>query len=308
MNTRKWIILCLFVLVLIVALSSAYFVSRQKFLDNTAASETSLQAAATPAPAATEEPLPPLVAFAAPGADAAFRAAIASLPGIELIDTEAALLKDLVGLKAAVVAVNTAAAAEAVAAAEEKGIAVVAYNPMGLPLPDAVIEVRYAASVPATAEAAMETAIAYPPHDTPVRLFGVFESADGEAAAAWKAAVEAGRVLDKGTYGLASSGSNLEGWFRERLREFYPGMIDAVFVETPAQAVQLAQLMLAAQRDDFEIFTIGTDAALMQLMAENPRLLPSNVQIDEAAAAEACAKALSQVLTGAAAQDIVLGE
>jgi len=115
-------------------------------------------------------------------------------------------------------------------------------------------------------------------------------------------------VLSKGTFGLESDGSMLEIWISEKLQAFYPGMVDAAFVETPAQALLLAEAMRAAQRDDFEIFTIGTDAALSAVMAENPRLLPTTVQIDEAAAAEACADALSALLSGAAVQDILIGE
>lgn len=305
MNTKRWITLCIFVLTLIVALAAAYFIARQEF-----GAEEKLPLAeetATPAPEPTAEPLPALVAYAAPQADAAFRGVIALLPRVDLIDTEAALAADLAGLNAALIYVDTAADAEAVAAVLEKDIPVIAYNPHGLSLPEAANEVRYAASVPETAEAAMTTAIAYPPHDTPVRLLGVFESQSGEAIAAWNGAVETGKVLDKGTYCTADGGT-LSAWFSEQLAKYFPGMIDAVYVESPAQAAELVKAMLAAERDDFEIFTIGSDAALRQLIAEQPQLLPTTVQVDEEAAAAACAELLTRVLAGGDAQDIVIGE
>ena len=304
MNTKKTVTLCIFVLTLIAALAAAYVIARGEF--GAAEKEPMAEPTVTAAPAPTEEPLPQVVAFAAPQADAAFRAAIASLPRVELIDTETAPAAELAGLDAALLYIETAADAEAAAALLEKGIPVVAYNPHGIALPDAANEVRFAATAPATAEESMETAIAYPPHDTPVRMFGVFESAESEAAKVWNAAVEAGRVLDKGTY-LTGEGA-LEAWFADCLAAFFPGMVDAVFVETPAQATVLAKAMQTADRDDFEIFTVGADDALKKLMAENPRLLPTTVKIDHELGAAACAEVLTRVLAGDDAQDLVIGE
>ena len=308
MSTKKWITLCIFVLTLIVALGSAYVIARREFSGDVPASEASVQATATPLPAPTEELLPPKVALAAPQADAAFRAAIATLPNIECSETEIANLSDVGDFDAAVVYIASSDDAARAAEAVEAGLPIVAYNPHGIALPDSVNEVRFAPTVPATAEESMETAIAYPPHDTPVRMFGVFASADGEAAAVWNAAVDAGRVLSKGTFGLEPDGSMLEIWISEKLQAFYPGMVDAAFVETPAQALLLAEAMRAAQRDDFEIFTIGTDAALSAVMAENPRLLPTTVQIDHEAGAAACIDALERVLAGGDVEDTVIGE
>ena len=305
MNTKRWITLCIFVLTLIVALCAAYLIARKEF--GTAGKQPAEEPTATSAPEPTEELRTSVVAFAAPQADAAFRATIASLPRTEIIDTEAARISDLAGIDAAVVYVASEADAQAAAAAQEKQIPVVAYNPMGFALPDTVAEVRFAVSMPETAKDAMETAIAYPPHDTPVRMFGVFETMNGEAALVWNTFVSEGKVLDKGTF-CEADGGTLFAWFAGKLEDFFPGMVDAAFVETPAQATELAKAMLAADRDDFEIFTVGTDAALSQLIAEQPRLLPATVQIDEEAAAAACAELLTRVLAGGDVQDIVIGE
>jgi len=304
MNTKKWIVLCIFVLTLIVALAAAYVIARQEFADP---APSMAEATATPLPAPTEELLPPKVALAAPQADAAFRAAIAALPNIECSETELANLSDVGDFDAAVVYIASSDDAARAAEAVEAGLPIVAYNPHGIALPDSVNEVRFAPTVPATAEESIETAIAYPPHDTPVRMFGVFESRDGEAAKVWSAAVAAGRILDKGIY-IASDGGSLASWFSEKLDAFFPGMVDAAFVETPAQAVELAKKLIDADRDDFEIFTVGTDASLTALTNEHPRLLPTTVQIDHEAGAAACIDALERVLAGGDVEDTVIGE
>lgn len=267
---------------------------------------TAPPASATSVPEPTAPPEPVIVAISAPNTDAAFAASIRSLSGIRAVDTEAAVLPELTGLAAAVVYVSTVAEAEAINRTVETGLPVVAYNACGAELKDAVIEVRYAVTAPSDAQQALDAAIAYPPHDTPVRLFGVFETADGEAARIWNEQIANGRVLSKGTYGLTEEKKSLEEWFSAKLKAYYPGMVDAIFVETPTLAVQLAEWMLVAERDDFEIFTVGTDAALLQAMREHPRLLPSVVETDDALAAKHCAQLLSQLLTGAAPQDVVL--
>ncbi len=303
MSTKKWIALVIFVVTLIVALCAAYMIARQDIYippENTAAT-----AAPSAAPEPTEPPLPPLVACVMDGADEAFRAALDSVAGIDLMETS---LQELSGMAEVDLAVLYLAAppedTAQIAALLERGIPVLAYNRTGAELPDAVTEIGWKVAAPATAEAALEAAIAYPPHDTPVRMFGVFERTDGAAYAAWTAAVDGGRILNKGVF--APGKGTLAAWIAERLEEFYPGMVDAAFVESPAQAAELAAAMIAQERDDFEIFTVGSDAALAGLAAEHPGILPSGASVDDEAAAQACVAALGEILAGKTPEDLLL--
>lgn len=108
------------------------------------------------------------------------------------------------------------------------------------------------------AETALSLAVAYPPHETPVRLIGLFVRAESRAYTVWREAAAGGRVL----LGKRSSSSRsprrkkrqiqsrrrlpptpvptLETRFAALLSGYYPGMIDGIFAETGELAVAAA--------------------------------------------------------------------
>ena len=149
------------------------------------------------------------------------------------------------------------------------------------------------------AEAAvLDLAIAYPPHDTPVRLFGLFESRESAACTAWQAAVAEGRVFVKGAYYASEAEESAEAWMAGRLERYFEGMVDGIYAETAELAVAAAQALLAAGRSDMEIFCTGSSDALLDLMEAHPALVAAAYGVDEAEAGRMCISLAEQMLEG----------
>ena len=124
-----------------------------------------------------------------------------------------------------------------------------------------------------TARALLDAALSYPPHDPPVRLFGVFESKEGDAYAAWTGGIQEGKILEKALFIAADDPSDpCDDWMGRMLSAFYPGMVDGVYAETARLALSCASALIAAGRDDMEVFSCGVDGELRALMEARPDL------------------------------------
>ncbi|MDO4492257.1 MAG: hypothetical protein Q4C53_00055 [Clostridia bacterium] len=259
---------------------------------------------ATPEPTPTPTPVPPIVVVA-PAGHEGFAQAIAAVADREVVTAGSAAEAPLAEASVVAAVVTDARGAEAL---HRVTVPLIVYDREGTAdsLTDAVT-VSYSGNGYATAADALDAAIAYPPHDTPVRLIGLFEDPEGDAAQTWVRYVEGGKVLSKGTYGLKANGDVLSAWVTGRFNSYFPGMLDAAFCETPALAEQLAQQMIDAGRDDFEIFTIGTSAELLRLAAHHHRILPLSVEYNDALAYETAAELLNGILQGRKAESMVIG-
>lgn len=174
----------------------------------------SLRATPTPSPTPTPVPTPtpsptpvPVVAVSAPTEAKRFWAHIVPAQYLRCAVEDGA--QGLAGLsfegQAAAVLYWTGGdgEAEAVEALLARGVPVVVFAPEDAAVPAGAVCVR--ALTGAAATDALEAAIAYPPHDTPVRLLALFETRESDARAAWQAGVEAGRVYVKGVYYVAEA-------------------------------------------------------------------------------------------------------
>ncbi len=106
----------------------------------------------------------------------------------------------------------------------------------------------------------LNLAIAYPPHETPVRMIGLFTSKTSRAYSVWSRAVDAGRVFAKAEFIENKSNVPLADWLNEQFGAFYPGMLDAVYAETGAFAVASTEVLYGLERNDLEVFSVSTDA------------------------------------------------
>jgi hypothetical protein len=106
---------------------------------------------------------------------------------------------------------------------------------------------------------ALNLAIAYPPHETPVRMIGLFTGKTSRAYSAWIRAVESGRVFAKAVFTENNTDQTIDAWLEEQCAAYYPGMLDAVFAETGTFAVTAAQKLTDLGRNDLEVFSAATD-------------------------------------------------
>ena len=168
------------------------------------------------------------------------------------------------------------------------------YAANGQTVPAAIAHLTYRrADADATA---LELAIGWPPHETPVRLIGLFTSSSSAAYALWCEAVAAGRVYPKETFFLDDQDMTAASvWLAGQVAAYYPGMLDAVFAETGALAVAALHQELGQGRDDFEIFSAGTDSSVLPVLSA---VLPAAVGADEEQAGSLCFAAAAALLAG----------
>ena len=168
-------------------------------------------------------------------------------------------------------------------------------------------------------ETALDLAVAYPPHETPVRLIGLFISAQNRAYAVWSESVASGRVFSKAEFFLAEPTPeetpkpaketplptpvpSLEERMSALLSGFYPGMIDGVFAETGELAVAAADALAALGRDDIEVFSASTSGNTESLLSP---LLVACVGLNAGEAGGLCYSAASALLSGEPVQSFV---
>ncbi|MEA4940024.1 MAG: hypothetical protein VB091_10615 [Christensenella sp.] len=134
------------------------------------------------------------------------------------------------------------------------------------------------------AETALDLAVAYPPHETPVRLIGLFTSEQSRAYTVWREAADNGRVFSKAELFLTEPVPEetpkpkkeppsptpiptLEERLTTLLSRFYPGMIDGVYAATGELAVAAAGVLASLGRDDMEVFAASTSANAESLLS-----------------------------------------
>ncbi len=119
-------------------------------------------------------------------------------------------------------------------------------------------------------ELALEATLAYPPHDTPVRLIALFESKGGQAATAYETLKSAGKVFPKETYVAEGNKTDAKAWLEGKLKSYPAGTIDAIFAEDETLALAALDTLEAGKRTDMEVFTIGLSGQVLTRMQGNP--------------------------------------
>jgi len=147
-------------------------------------------------------------------------------------------------------------------------------------------------------------AVEYPPHETPVRMIGLFTSKTSGAYAVWTHATENGRVFPKAEYIENRSDETANEWLQAQLENFYPGMIDAVFAETGGLAVSAADVLTALGRTDMEVFAASADGNAELMLS--PALI-AVVGASEWQAGMLCYENVSALLAGETVANTQIG-
>ncbi|MEG1524487.1 MAG: hypothetical protein RR224_01355 [Clostridia bacterium] len=252
----------------------------------------------TPTPEPTPEPTPspiPVVALVNAGEDKAFFKGVQESveeAGLQFsgIDRGLSGLSTLLEKGACSVIVYVKDEMDDLTALSALEYPVLLYQAGSRPLPK-----NFAAVEPENGSSAVDmlsAALTYPPHNTPVRLIGLFDTREGDAFAIWTAGVTEGRVLSKGVYVAAEAAADelFADWLSAKLSRYYPGMVDAIYSETGSLAVETARVLAKADRADMEIFSAGTDGNVFEMMRTYPKLLVAAAGVDPEAAGRACAE------------------
>ena len=137
------------------------------------------------------------------------------------------------------------------AAAAARGAMVAVYDAAGTNVVEGAMYFNYDAST--ERQMLMEQAYIYPLHDTPVRMFGLFTSAQSEAYGVWAKGCEEGKIFPKAIYVDEEQPEfTAEEWVNEMLVDFFPGMLDCMYTEDETLGMAAAQVMETLGRDDAE--------------------------------------------------------
>ena len=303
----KRVILIVIACILVAALIAVLLIKMQRDKEIRAATSATEQPVVTATPEPTAVPLPPHIALVFSDADSSFREIVKRSTEYEYSENMLESVSVPENLKAVFVYLDKKEDAKKLQKAVETGVPVLVYNRCGAELPESVVTIENASLGLENAKEAMEAAIAYPPHDTPVRLFGVFSSENSEAANVWQDYIAQGKVLSKGVYSGDLSGEFTE-WFEKKLEAYFPGMVDAVYCENPEYAAEIAKIMALHTRDDFEIFMTGSSEELTELAMQYPRILPLVGKYHDDSAAAAAADLIDTVIQGGTAENVVLSD
>lgn len=102
----------------------------------------------------------------------------------------------------------------------------------------------------------LDELLKYPPHDTPVRLLGMFESDSSAIKLYWNQLVDEGKILTKGVHYSTDGSQSSQQWIEAMLNKYVDGMIDGVFCQSEQDARLFeAALSNANRQDRIEIFT-----------------------------------------------------
>ena len=175
----------------------------------------------------------------------------------------------------------------------KSNLPVYVFSAGGTSLPAGSVGLRYQSL--GTEQAALDEAIAYPPHLAPVRMIGLFTSANSKAYAVWSAAVAEGQVFSKREFIAGTNEETLEDWLADMFSRYFPGMLDAVYAENGALAVAASDRLASLARDDVEVFSAGTDAEALSALSP---ILICAVGIDWEAAGNRCYTEAAKLLSG----------
>lgn len=136
-----------------------------------------------------------------------------------------------------------------------------------------------------------EAALAYPPHDTPVRLLGLFETEDGRASELFDQLYMEGMVLPKDAYYIgAENEPDMSETIKGMLQFYceYEGLADGVIAESERLALEALSVLKPRAPHDFEIFCADVSEEIVRAMRENPEIFVAAVGENLANAGREC--------------------
>lgn len=127
------------------------------------------------------------------------------------------------------------------------------------------------------ASLAFDAALTYPPHDTPVRLILMFESKETESYALYQQLADQGKIFPKEVYIASEEDKPAGDWLTEKLDGYVEGMLDGVYAENTALALNALDALEALNRTDMEVFCPGVTAETVERMQNDPEVFAQSV-------------------------------
>ncbi len=121
-----------------------------------------------------------------------------------------------------------------------------------------------------------ESALTYPPHDTPVRLAGIFESEQSPLAVRFEELYDEGKALPKARFYADGEETAME-WLPEFLSDFVEGTVDGIVAESAELALAAYRALTLEGRSDMEIFCLESTRETTAAMFAAPEIFVTAV-------------------------------
>ena len=144
----------------------------------------------------------------------------------------------------------------------------------------------------------LDTAIAYPPHDTPVRMFALFAAKDSPANRIYEQYIQEGRIFDRG---MCYAPGDAQEFMEQKLDQFVEGLVDCVYVETLELAREVLLVLEQHGRTDMEVFCLPSGDLSEQQALYARWVFPVALGVDFAREGTVQAQALHGMLQNAEA-------
>ena len=142
----------------------------------------------------------------------------------------------------------------------------------------------------------LDTAIAYPPHDTPVRMFALFAAKDSPANKIYEQYIQEGRIFDRGMF---YAPGDAQEFMEQKLDQFVEGLVDCVYVETLELAREVLFVLEQQGRTDMEVFCLPSGDLAEQQALYARWVFPVAIGVDFAQEGTVQAQALHGMLQNA---------
>lgn len=107
-----------------------------------------------------------------------------------------------------------------------------------------------------TATSALMETLQFPPHNTPVRLIGLFTEEDSPADKAFAAGINKGMILKKSVHYETDVDMDTAAYMENIVNAYVAGLIDAVYAENMELAKIAIDTLKAHRRDDIDVFCV----------------------------------------------------
>ncbi len=158
-----------------------------------------------------------------------------------------------------------------------------------------------------TQEYALNVALSYPPHDTPVRLIGLFTEKGSPGHEAFRRAAKEGKALGKGSFYADGKPQRAKAFMEEQLDDYVEGTVDAVYAETLPLALAALVALTGRNRTDMEVFAVPEGSIYLQRELLNRYIFPVAMGADPAQWAFLQVSALNGMMRGGAPVKSVVG-
>ena len=192
----------------------------------------------------------------------------------------------------------------AITNASNAGLPVCVFETGRTSVPDGASHIYYTPD--GEAEMALEAALAYPPHDPPVRLILLFESRESAAYHEYEALYAQGKIFPKEVYIASESETDVQTWMTERLDDYVEGMLDGVFADSETLAGDAFDVLQPIGWHNTEVFCAGCDAGVKARMEAAPEVFAQAAGMDESLAGVLCVRACLLMLHSEAAVSLEL--